>query len=228
MYTYAFIKTPDFPLELPAGIAGPLQVVGERQLAAIVEPGISKKTIEAIIQDDELLKHSYLNHGLAIAEIFRQTTLLPLRFYHCFADLASLKDHLATHKDSYLTQLTNLEGKGEYILRFIPKPPPQPPVSSAATGRAYFLAKKQRYQLQQDFKTQQTAERQEAIARISQTYPEVIVSESSEGTVQIYLLAKRQLEEDIHQNIQDIQKGCPVWELHLGQAIPPYDFLSPN
>lgn len=226
MYTYAFIKTPDIALELPNGIAGPLQIVSEQQIAAIVEPGISIKTIEAILQDDELLKHSYLSYGLVIAEIFRQTTLLPLRFYHCFADLASLKSHLSSHKDTYLTQLTNLEGKGEYILKFIPKPPPNPPVSSPAKGRDYFLAKKQRYQQQQDWKTEQFTEQKLVIDRISQTYPQAIIANSQEGNLQIYILEKLLCAENIRQDIQDMQSNCLTWELQLGDPIPPYDFLS--
>lgn len=228
MYTYAFIKTPEFPLELPSGIAGRLEIISEQKIAAVVEPGLSTKTIEALIQDDELLKHSYISYGLVIAEIFRQTTLLPLRFYHCFTDIAHLKSHLVTYKDTYLTQLTNLEGKGEYILKFIPKSPPQPPVSSSAKGREYFLAKKQRYQRQQDFKTQQLAEQKFIINQISQIYPEVIIADFQEGNTQIYILENLQSAENIHQDIQHIQNNCMTWKLQLGEAIPPYDFLSQN
>ncbi len=223
MYTYAFIKTPEVTLELPQGIKGDLEIVKEKQIAAIVEPEVSIETIEAIIQDDELLKHAYIRHGLVVSETCRQTTILPLRFYHCFADRANLALHLATHQEEYLTQLTNLSGKGEYILKFIRQEPPVQTLATEAKGREYFLAKKQRYQIQQDWKIQQARERDSVIDRVSQAYGDAIVAEEQE---QIYLLINRHVEELLYQQLQNWQKYCPSWELRLSDAIPPYDFLS--
>ena len=225
MYTYAFIKTPEVTLELPQGIKGDLEIVTEKQLAAIVEPGVSIETIEAIIQDDELLRHAYIRHGLVVSEAFRKTTILPLRFYHCFADRANLTLHLTTHQEQYLAQLTNLSGKAEYILKFIPQEPPVPTVATEGKGREYFLAKKQRYQIQQNWKIQQGRERDSLIEKIAQAYGNAVIAEGQE---QIYLLINRHAEEGLYQQLQTWQKSCPTWELRLSDAIPPYDFLSPQ
>lgn len=225
MYTYAFIKTPELPLELPQGIKGDLEIVTEKQIAAIVEPEVYIETIEAILLDDELLKHAYIRHGLVVSEAFRKTTILPLRFYHCFADRANLQKHLATHQEQYLTQLTDLSGKGEYILKFIPQEPPVPTIAAEGKGREYFLAKKQRYQIQQDWKIQQGRERDSLIERVTQTYRNAVIAEGQE---QIYLLINRHAEELLYQQLQNWQKYCPTWELRLSDAIPPYDFLSPQ
>lgn len=219
MYTYAFIKTPEVTLELPQGIKGDLEIVKEKQIAAIVEPEVSIETIEAIIQDDELLKHAYIRHGLVVSETFRQTTILPLRFYHCFADRANLALHLATHQEEYLTQLTNLSGKGEYILKFIRQEPPVQTLATEAKGREYFLAKKQRYQIQQDWKIQQARE------RVTQAYEDAVIAKGQE---QIYLLIDRNAADILYQQLQNWQKYCSSWKLRLSDAIPPYDFLSPQ
>lgn len=222
MYTYAFIKTPEVTLELPQGIKGDLEIIREKQLAALVEPGVSIETIEAIIQDDELLKHAYIRHGFVVSEAFRQTTILPLRFYHCFADRANLQKHLATHQEEYLTQLTDLSDKGEYILKFIPQEPKVPTVATEGKGREYFLAKKQRYQIQQDWKIQQGRERELVISRVTQAYRDAVIAE---GLEQIYLLINRHAEDILYQQLQKWRKSCPTWELRLSDAIPPYDFL---
>jgi len=147
---------------------------------------------------------------------------LPLRFYHCFADRANLTLHLATHQEQYLAQLTDLSGKGEYILKFIPQEPPVPTVATEGKGREYFLAKKQRYQIQQDWKIQQARERDSLIDRVTQAYGDAVIAEGQE---QIYLLINRNAEDILYQHLQNWQKSCPTWELCLSDAIPPYDFL---
>lgn len=145
-----------------------------------------------------------------------------MRFYHCFADRANLTLHLATHQEQYLAQLTDLSGKGEYILKFIPQEPPVPTVATEGKGREYFLAKKQRYQIQQDWKIQQARERDSLIDRVTQAYGDAVIAEGQE---QIYLLINRNAEDILYQHLQNWQKSCPTWELCLSDAIPPYDFL---
>lgn len=226
MYIYAFIKAPQTPLELPQGIAGKLQVLIVENLAAIVEPDLTLQKIEIILEEDRLLQRAYVSYGLVICEIFRQTTLLPLKFYHCFADSESLIQHLSEHQVTYLQQLERLEGKGEYILRLTPQPIPEPVIDYTAKGRDYFLAKKQRYQFQQDFKTQQAQELDLLLEAITQVYPDTITSDCSSESPKIYLLVHQQAVDLLHQHQATWQKLAPRWNLTLGEAIPPYDFLS--
>ncbi|NES98526.1 MAG: hypothetical protein F6K32_25785 [Desertifilum sp. SIO1I2] len=221
MYVYAFIQTPSQDMELPQGIVGKLEVVSWEGLAAVVEAEISPAKIEAIAKDDELLKHAYITHGLVTYQLFQIVTILPLKFYHCFADLASLKSHLQSHHQTYLQSLKRFENRGEYLIKLTPQDPPSASISTEAKGRDYFLAKKQVIQQQQDFKQQQADEQNLLIQQVEQAYPDVVIREN-----QICILTHRQSKFELQQTVENWQNICPTWELELSEAIPPYDFLS--
>ncbi len=168
LYTYAFLKTPIESLKLPVGMANPLLLITSEDISAVVEPEVCLDTLQ---NDDERLIQSVLCHDQVICELFQQTTILPLRFGTSFLEAENLLTHLFSHAQEYQEKIEELEGKGEYLLKCIPRKPEEPVLSSESKGRQYFLAKKQLYEAQQDFYTLQVLEWQNLVDLINQSYP---------------------------------------------------------
>jgi hypothetical protein len=226
MYTYALIKTPPTPLELPAGLVGDLEVVATGQLAAITEPRLSPTKMEALVQDDGFLEQAYIHYGVVVCNLFAKATILPLKFYHCFGDRPALEDHLTTHQDRYLKTLNTLEGKGEYILKAFPKPLELPPLDKEQKGKAYFLAKKQRYQEQQEYQNQQEEQWERLTEQGLAGSPGAIIPEPQEDKRQLFWLGEKNGRSDLEKQLFYWQELCPDWDLNLSDPIPPYDFLD--
>ncbi|MBP0013929.1 MAG: GvpL/GvpF family gas vesicle protein [Roseofilum sp. SBFL] len=226
MYTYALIKTPETPLELPPGLVGDLEVVTTGTLAAITEPQLSPTKMEALVQDDQLLEQAYIHYGVVVCDLFAKTTILPLKFYHCFRDRLALEEHLTTHQDQYLNTLNTLDGKGEYILKAFPKPLELPPLDKEQKGKAYFLAKKQRYQQQQEYQNQQNSQWQTLTEQVLALYPEAVIPEPQEDKWQLFWLAQKDRRSLLEEHLFTWQELCPDWDLNLSDPIPPYDFLE--
>lgn len=221
-YTYAFLETPTAELELPVGICFRVLLMSHAGVSALVEPEIS---IESLQNDDERLIQAVLSHDRVMSELFRQTTVLPLRFGTCFTSKESLLTYLEFHAQEYLEKLRLLNGKAEYILKFIPRTLDEPVITPESGGRQYFLAKKQRYQTQQDFQNLQTAQWNNAVDLITQIYQSAIVVQPQNEEARIYLLVNRQDEPLLAEQFLTWQKGCSHWELQLGLALPPYHFI---
>lgn len=222
MYTYAFFKTPQTDLLLTEGIAGSLRVVGNEHLSALVESDLD---IEAIQQDDNQLVQAVLTHDRVICDLFWQRTILPLRFGTCFVSEASLLEYLTIHEETYLSKLDHFEGKAEYRLKLTPLEIEEAPIDRQLTGKAYFLAKKQRVQEQADQRSRQHQELRQLLSAIVRTYPNYILNEAQEGIEKLYLLVDRQAEGALYEHLQHWQSECPHWELMLGEALPPYHFV---
>jgi hypothetical protein len=223
LHIYALLKTPAEPLDLPKGIAGKVQMFSCDRISAIVEPEISVASLEA---DSDQLMQAVLAHDRVICQVFRQISVLPLRFGTYFASTESLQTHLKSQNQPYLEKLDQLEGKGEYIIRFTPLLPPDDPLPSETGGRQYFLAKKQRYQQIQDFQDTQKLEWENAVEFARKTEPSVIVEptqEQEEG--KIYLLFNLQDETILLELYHTFQQNCTHWDVQLGEALPPYHFL---
>jgi hypothetical protein len=137
-YTYAFLETPATVLELPVGIGVSVLLISHAGVSALVEPEVS---LESLQNDDERLIQAVLSHDRVICELFRQTTILPLRFGTSFVSKESLLTYLEFHAEEYLEKLRQLNGKAEYILKFIPRTLDEPVITPEAGGRQYFLAK---------------------------------------------------------------------------------------
>ena len=138
-YTYAFLETPVASLELPVDIRDRTLLVSHGGVSALVEPDVS---IESLESDDERLIQAVLSHDRVICELFRQTTVLPLRFGTAFTSKESILTHLESHAENYLDKLHQLKGKAEYILKFLRRTLDEPTIPTQAKGRQYFLAKK--------------------------------------------------------------------------------------
>ena len=228
MYTYALIETPTVPLMLPVGLVGELELISAGEITAIAEPQISLQKMELLVQDDELLQQAYVRYGQVICDLFRQTTIVPFRFYHCFADRTALQQHLKIHQSFYEQMLKRLAGKGEYLLKFLPKDCLFPEIEqdTLKKGKDYFLAKKKRYQMQQDYREKQQRDWQAIGDRITAEYPDAIIANPSEDKREIYLLGDRDRESLLYQQLQVWQEACNTWNITLSEAIPPYDFLD--
>ncbi|MFN6501543.1 MAG: GvpL/GvpF family gas vesicle protein [Nostoc sp. DedQUE01] len=221
LYVYAFIKTPLVDLNLPVGISKIVVLISKSGVSALVESAIS---LESLQNNDESLIKAVLSHDRIICEVFRQTTLLPLRFGTSFASQASLLNHLETHAEEYLEKLCQIKGKNQYILKFIPRTLDETNTPAASGGREYLLAKKQRYQAQQDFYTAQITEWENVAQTITQIHESKIVKQEGKET-RIYLLVSSQNESLLTAQVLAWQEACPRWELQLGEALPPYEFI---
>jgi hypothetical protein len=223
MYIYAFCKTPESSLEMPRGIAGSVQLVGNDQVSALVELEIDLEKIQA--QDEQLLQ-AVLAHDRTTRALFEQITILPLRFGTFVLSEERLKEHLEMQKVDYLTKLTWLEDKAEYTLKLTPIEFPDAAIAPNITGKQYFLAKKQHYQAQQAQQQQQQTEWETLVQTIARSYPNPFISKSQDDAPQrIYLLVHRQEEVMLMQHLQEWQNHCACWQLQLGEALPPYHFV---
>jgi hypothetical protein len=222
MYTYAFLPSTVPDLELPEGIVGSLQLIATPQLAALVEPDLAVE----VLQDNETqLLQAVLSHDRVIRELFEQTTVLPLRFGTCFVSQQGLVEHLESHRSDYLDKLDGLQGKAEYPLKLVPKLFPESPIGAEVTGKAYFLAKKQNYEAQTTWQTQQQTERDLILAAIAHSHPQSLRSEPEQQVERIYILGDRQDEATLRKAIGQWQTQSPHWEITLGEGLPPYHFV---
>ncbi|MFN6494770.1 GvpL/GvpF family gas vesicle protein [Nostoc sp. DedQUE03] len=221
LYVYAFIQTPVVDLNLPLGISNIVVLISKSGVSALVEPAIS---LESLQNNDESLIKAVLSHDRVIYEVFRHTTVLPLRFGTSFASQESLLNHLETHAEEYLEKLCQIKDKNQYILKFIPRTLDETNTPSASAGKEYLLAKKQRYQAQQNFYTAQITEWENIAQTITQIHESKIVQKEGKET-RIYLLVSSQNESLLTAQLLAWQEACPRWELQLGEPLPPYDFI---
>lgn len=225
MYVYAFLPTPTAALALPPGFAGAtVRVISQGPLAAIAE---AIPSVEALQRDDEHLMQAVLSHDRVIRSLFAQISLLPLRFGTCLASEAALLQYLIEHAQEHLQTLQHLAGKAEYCISLTPlEAPPEPAIAPEdTTGKAYFLAKKQRYQAQTERQRQQIADKEHLLEAIAQHYGDLRRAEPKAGTERVYLLVDQAQELELQRQVQTWQTQTPHWSLLLGEALPPYHFL---
>jgi Gas vesicle synthesis protein GvpL/GvpF len=220
MYTYAFLSA--IPPELPEGIAGSLQIICAEGLAALVEPDLA---VESLHENDKQLVRAVMTHDRVIRELFEQTTVLPLRFGTCFVSRQGLLEHLESNSAAYLGKLSGLQGKAEYPLRLTPLLLPEPSIPSETKGKDYFLAKKQVYQAQHEWQTQQEQELGSLLEAIALRYPDWVRGEVDEGVERIYMLGDRQDERVLYEFLKAWQLRYTHWEISLGETLPPYHFV---
>jgi hypothetical protein len=200
-----------------------IELVYSSGLAAIVEREIS---LEAIQATDERLLQAVLTHDRVIRELFQQTPLLPLRFGSGFTSVEKLLNHLEKHQEQYLETLTQLADKVEYTLKLTPCSLLDDSNNIDAKGKAYLLAKKQRYQTQQAFQTQQCEQWELLNQLVLKTYTNVICENRQPDMRQIHFLAQRNDSTLSTQQLSLWQVQCSHWQLALSQPLPPYHFLK--
>jgi hypothetical protein len=165
-----------------------------------------------------------LHHDRVICELFQQITVLPLRFGTYFTSTNNLLNHLKSHEKEYQNKLEKINGKNEFTLKLIPRMIEEI-VPSEGGGKDYFLAKKQRYQHQNNFSIAQAAEKQNLIDLITKVNQLPVVVQEQEEQIQIYLLVSCQDKTLLLEQFLTWQKACPRWDLLLGDCLPPYHFI---
>ena len=222
VYTYAFLKIPTVELELPLGIGQRVQLVPGTQICAVVELDVDINRLQG---DDALLVQAIVAHDRTLGELFQQQCLLPLRFGTLFRSLQALQEHLVTREGEYLEKLERFVGQGEYILKGLKRPEPELDISTEVRGKAYLMAKKQRYQATQAFQNEQAAQWDWICRQVTEWYPQAIATDLEDQSHRIFLLAPIQEEPLLYERFQEWQQTCSAWELQLGDALPPYHFV---
>lgn len=218
MHVYALVNRSRVELTLPEGVLGPLEIVSHKQLTAIVEPDLQ---LDDLQQNDAILLQAVLAHDRVIRELFRQTTVLPLRFT-TFPTRTNLIADLETNQAKYLGILARLDGQVEVTLKLVLVENPEPEVPPQLKGKEYFLAKKQLYQAQQQQRDAQAQEFNSVIQAIAQLYPIVIQSDLQ----QAYLLVPQEKVPDLQAQVSNFEKIITSWQLYLGEALPPFHFVG--
>ena len=222
-YVYAFLYLPKSSLALPKGMEKEVELIPYQNLAAVTEADIS---IEAIQETDEKLLQGILTHDRVVREIFEQTSILPLRFGNAFAEVENIINHLQNNQQQYLTTLTQLAEKAEYTVNFSPVSAPSTLEISEARGKAYLLAKRQRFQQQQAFQNEQRQQWENIRQLILQDYSKIVFKDNTEGGIkQVHLLANSEAEILTTQNLPKWQAECSHWQISLSEPLPPYHFV---
>ncbi|MHC5612697.1 MAG: GvpL/GvpF family gas vesicle protein [Nostoc sp.] len=221
-YTYAFLNTPDFPLNLPDGNLGKLLLINGKNISAVVEPGIS---LELSQNNDEQVIKMVLAHDRVICDLSRQITVLPLRFGTYFISEDTLLNHIESHAQEYQDKLNNIQGKNEYTLKVIPQKVEELPKASGVNGRDYFLTKKQHYEQQKSFLAAQNEEKSHLINLITETYQASAIVQDNAEEVRLHLLVDRHEKALLLEQVLTLQEKCPHWNLILGEPLPPYHFI---
>jgi Gas vesicle synthesis protein GvpL/GvpF len=222
MYTYAFLLTPDQPFDLPQGMTGAVEMVQLGKLSAVVEPELDLTDVD---KNDTRLMQSVLWHDQVIQELFRQTTVLPLRFGTQFRSRETLLEHLRQGHEEYVSRLHQLTGQAEFLLKASPIERIEPAIAPEIKGKDYFRAKKERFQQQADYIDQQRTEFEQLKQAIASHYPNSRLGEAVEGIERIYLLHDRSAEPHLRDQLTHWQTACSTWSLYLSEALPPYHFV---
>lgn len=221
LYTYAFLETPHSPLNLPQGMTGKVMLVKGDQISALVERDISRSSWQS---DDQKIVQMAVCHDRVICEVFKQVTILPLRFGTYFESSEDLLRHLASQEKEYKSKLDKIRDKTELSLKLIPRSFQQPVVTQTG-GRNYFLAKKQEYENQKNFANAQNGEKQKLIDLITKEYNLPAQIHEQQEAIKIYILVN--IKEKIHlaEKFLNWQQACPRWDLVWGDCLPPYHFI---
>jgi len=201
---------------------GPLQLIYLHDLAALVEPEVD---FDALQQRDEQLMRAILSHDRTLREVFEMVDILPLRFGTRFVSRTALMEHLETNQAAYLEKLDQLKGRAEYSLKLVPRSLPESEISDEIKGKNYFLEKKRRLQQHVEYQQQQRMELEELQEVITQSYP-CLISEPQDAVERLYLLGDRHEKALLQEQVQQWQNKYSLWELVLGEALPPYHFVS--
>ncbi|MFP4134479.1 MAG: GvpL/GvpF family gas vesicle protein [Halothece sp.] len=223
LYTYCLFNSNSLAFSLPEGFMGNLEIIQEGAIAAVVEIGLPQKELET---DDEKLVQAVIHHDWVICEIFRSTTVLPLRFGTYFKQTEDLKQHLATNQEKYSQQLQQIVGKVELTLKLTPIPfSPDKETTQATKGSTYLKAKKQSYQEQTAYQNQQQETLTEFQGEMKKKYPQFIQGEPKEGTERFYLLLDSTNLSTFWEQIQQWKQQLKTWEIEVSDPLPPYHFL---
>ena len=223
LYAYCLLASDATLKTLPQGFMGELEIIKQGAIAAIVEIGLPQQELEA---DDEKLVQAVIHHDWVICEIFRETTVLPLRFGTYFQQKQDLEQHLASNKNDYQHQLQAIAGKVELTVKLTPIAfSPDKEATSAEKGKSYLKAKKQRYQEQTAYQNQQQETLKQFQSEMTQKNLQLIKGEPQAGKERFYLLLEAANLSTVCQQIKQWQEQVNTWEIEISDPLPPYHFL---
>jgi hypothetical protein len=222
VYVYGVCRCPTTEVTPPLGLEREIQIICVDQIAAIVEFGID---LEALQTDDQRLLNAVLSHDRVVCDLFRQFTILPIRFGTQLASTKKLKEYISKEYQTYLEKLQALDQKCEYQVKLTPEAVTLPPAPEGLKGRDYFLAKKQRLQDQTAAQEQQQTELTDLFAHIQATFPDAVGASNEDGTAKVYILLNHDQASTLRHQAEQWQADTIHWSLSLSEALPPYHFV---
>ena len=224
MYVYAFLESSATALDLPEGLVGSIQVVAAETLAAVVETAIQPDMLQE--GDDRFQLQAILSHDRVLRDVFQQADVLPVPFGTFLVSQEALVNHLTMHQANYLEKLHQVKGKAEYTIKAEPIAfAMDEPEDKPARGKEYFLAKKRKFQQQEDHRQQQNAQIDQLVDAIAQAGYPMVHSDPKDGIERIHLLCDRTAADALVDQFTTWQNDSTKWTLLLGEALPPYHFV---
>lgn len=251
LYVYAITRDPVTP-ECDA-------IDGSRRFGAVSAEGIcavyspvsgdefSQEVIDRRSGDLEWLGAVGYRHQAAVADLMKQTAIIPLRAFTMFSSEASLHAYLAVHAAELRRVLERLDGKQEWTLRVEFEPQRwsdslviridalrqlAAEIETASTGKAFLLRKK----LEEERKRASREAEQQVVAEIEREVLERLACDTVAETrqqrdgafPQINVLIARDEEarlQELHAVLNDRYAAEGV-TLAITGPWPPYTFAS--
>jgi hypothetical protein len=226
-------------------------VVAANGVAAVYSPvdgaAFSQEVIDRRAGDLEWLGAIGYRHQAVVADLLKQTAIIPLRAFTMFSSETALHDYLQSNRESLSKILERLDGKREYTLRIELEPQRwndalvgrveslralSSEIEAASAGKAFLLRKK----LDEEKKRASREAEQQLVAEIEQTVVEKlgcdVIAESRverDGAFpQINVLINRDEEsrlQELHASLADRYTNEGV-NLAITGPWPPYTFVG--
>jgi len=230
IYTFAILLAPA-PADLPLGLTGkPIQYMQCDRLIAVIEPDIDIEALKLL--PEESLMQVIVHHDRLICELFRDRTLLPLRFGTAFVSIEALETYLQAESAKLLASLQRLDGYAEFLITGSAIAP-KSEVATNLKGKDYLLSKRSQYLQQEQWRSQLQEEVLDYRQAITDYLnPEIYKPEfqhvETQGSedVRVYALLPRSQVDDLQVFLRSWQDQHSHWQIAWSQALPPYHFLN--
>ncbi|AFY72716.1 Gas vesicle synthesis protein GvpL/GvpF [Synechococcus sp. PCC 7502] len=228
IYAISILASP-IPKTQPIGLTGKLiEYIQVGQLVMAVIKDVDMELLKS--SGEEILIQAVLDHDRLIYELFREQTLLPLRFGTVFKSQAGLEAYLQSEQEQLLSKLQKLKGYAEYLLtmtaivRESQTPKSQLESTQNLKGKDYLLAKRTKFFAEQTKRSQQQQEC-EALISILPVQHQVTTPQSGEF-LRVYFLANSLQITELQILISKWQLQHSHWQLELSKPLPPYHFCD--
>jgi hypothetical protein len=215
--------------------------------SAVSEDEFSQEVIDRRAGDLEWLGAVGYRHQAVVAELMRETAIVPLRAFTMFSSESSLHEYLTRHADELRRLLDRLDGKQEWTLRIELDPQRwsdalvhrveslrnlAAEIESASSGKAFLLRRKleeERKRASRDAEQQLVGEiESEVLARLACDTIAETRTQRDGAFPQINVLINRDEEsrlEELHASLADRYAGEGV-TLAITGPWPPYTFVG--
>jgi hypothetical protein len=248
LYVYAITREVVMPDSDPVDDTGHFGAVTADGIAAVYSPvAFSQEVIDRRAGDLEWLGAIGYRHQAVVADLMKQTAIIPLRAFTMFSSESALHDYLKSNRETLSKILDRLDGKREYTLRIELEPQRwndalvgrveslralSAEIEAASTGKAFLLRKK----LDEEKKRASREAEQQLVSEIEQAVVEKlacdVIAESRverDGAFpQINVLIDRDEEsrlQELHASLADRYADEGV-TLAITGPWPPYTFVG--